>query len=293
MKIKTTLAIAALAASVGGLSACASAESKTSAAAPPPAAGTTPTTPAVPSTPAAPSSSTASASDPATPTSAGTASSSPSAPIKVLKSIPASAILAATDLAPSKDGSWAASRGWDQPIKVSEIIDPDNCDPVARPQSVDPNYPRNPAWTGMQTVSWAGPNSTAQVTESVITYSSAGAAAADFGKHQGWVGSCSTHFQWTDMPAKYAVSSASLPQVNDAYAIRVAMYSPTQPVSSAGSQGYDYMAVILRGNALAVVSLSESGSGDAASKTQDPGLSAAQHDFQVAASKLGSAFGIK
>jgi len=190
-----------------------------------------------------------------------------------------------SDLAPAQGGSWSV--GNEQTIAAAEMVDPDNCDPVARPQVVDPEYPRNRAWAEMRTISWTDPGTT-QVSESVITYSSVTAASEDFAKHRGWLPSCASRFQWSDQPAKYAISNATLPQMTDAYAIRVAMFSPDEPASTAGSQGYVYMAVILRGNTLTVLNVSDTGSDTA--KPRDPGLSAVQHDVQAAVLKLETAY---
>lgn len=278
MNVKASVAMAALAVSTVGISACASSASKDGAAsAPTTVVGSTSGTPATTGTSAATS---------APQTTPSTSSSSNTATAPVHTSVPDAAMLNLPDLAPPRAGSWN-SNSVGQTVSQAQIVDPDDCDPVARPQYVDPNYPVNRAWATMRNVMWSS-SSNAQLSESVLTYTSTAAAAADFAKHQSWVAGCPVHFQWTDQPAKYSVSTVHLSGVADEYAVRVAMYPPDQPASSAGSQGYVYMAVMLRGNSITVVTVSESGSGGG--KPQEPALSAVQHDVQVAAAKVGKAF---
>jgi hypothetical protein len=281
MNVKASVALAVLAVSTVGISACASSASKGGTAAAPNAVGgsTSATAPATPATSAPQTAPTASAS-----TDASATPSTLTAPIRT--DVPDAAMLTLPDLAPPRSGSWN-SNSVGQVVSAAQIVDPDDCDPVARPQAVDPNYPRNRAWATMRNVAWTSA-SNAQISESVLTYTSTAVAADDFAKHRGWIAGCPVHFQWTDQPAKYSVSNVHLSGVADEYAVRVAMYPPDQPASTAGSQGYVYMAVMLRGNSLTVLSVSESGSGD--SKPQEPALSAVQHDLQVAAGKLGKAF---
>ncbi|WP_194912428.1 hypothetical protein [Catenulispora rubra] len=280
MNVKASVALAVLAVSTVGISACASSVSKGGNAAAPGAGGSTsataPATPAT-STPQGTPTTSASTDASATPTTGTT-------PLHT--NVPDAAMLNLPDLAPPRDGSWK-SNSVGQTVSAAQIIDPDDCDPVARPQYVDPNYPVNKAWATMRNVTWSSA-SNAQVSESVLTYTSTAVAADDFAKHRGWIAGCAVHFQWTDQPAKFSVSNVHLNGVADAYAIRVAMYPPDQPASTAGSQGYVYMTVMLRGNSLTVLTVSESGTGGA--KPQEPALSAVQHDVQVAAAKVGKAF---
>ena len=192
------------------------------------------------------------------------------------------------DLAPSHGGPWQLHGG--PSVSAAHIVDPDSCDPVPHPQFDDPTYPRNPAWVNERTVSWSDTDTSnmVEVNETVLTYSSAASASADFAKHRGWVADCAAHYQWTDKPAKYSVSAAQLTNVADSYAIRATIDLPDQTAATAGSQGIAYTAVILRGNSLSFVSMSESGS--VSSKPQDPGLTNFQHDAQTAAAKLGAVY---
>jgi hypothetical protein len=276
MNVKASVATAILVASVAGVSACGSSTVKAGAATTPSAVvGSTSSAPSPLTGPATSVSAvTTSASSPVTP---------PQTPLRT--DIPDDALLSIADLAPSRAGTWSLAGG--QTVAAAEIIDPDRCDPVPRPQNVDPNYPRNPAWVNKRFAAWTVQN-TAEVNETVVTYSSATAASEDFAKHRGWVADCAVHFQWTDAPAKYSISNAPLNDVTGGYAIRVVMDRPDLSASAAGSQGFDYMAVILRGNSLTVLDVSDSGS--ATSKPQDPGLSALQHDVQAAVMKLGMVF---
>jgi hypothetical protein len=66
------------------------------------------------------------------------------------------------------------------------------------------------------------------------------------------------------------------------------MYGVNQPASSAGSQGYDYMAVILRGNSLTVLDVSQTAV--EGPKPQDPGPAEMQHDVQAAATRLAAVY---
>lgn len=280
MNVKASVAAAVLAVSTIGLSACASAASKTGAAAAPPAvAGSSSTTTAAPQTPT---------SDPTVASSPGAANPAPPGARKPARTdIPGSATLLLADLAPSSAGAWRSMGG--PAVNGAAMVDPDNCDPVPRPQFVDPSYPRNPSWVSLRNVSWAGTDPRAEVGETVVTYSSNAAASADFAKHQGWIANCALHFQWTDAPSKYTISAAQLKGVPDSYAIRVAMDPPEQPNAVAGSMGVDYMAVILRGNSLTVLDVSNTGA--VSEKPQDPGLTSFQHDVQMAANKLTAVYG--
>lgn len=290
MNIKASVAVAVLAASTFGVSACASQASKASAAGAARAVATAPTTAtssatettSLPET--APStssqSSQANGSNPATPT-------APQLRPPVRTDIPGGAMLLQGDLAPSWSGNWRQLGG--PPTPGSQAVDPDNCDPVTRPQFMDPNYPRNPAWVVMQSLAWAG-SDYSEVGEQVVTYTTATAASADFAKHHGWVADCGTHFQWTDKPAKYTISNVPLNGVGvvGSYAFRVAMDPPDQPALTGGSQGVVFTAVILRGNSLAFVTVSEAD--PAAAAAQGVVLGAFQHDVQVAATKLGTVY---
>lgn len=279
MNIKASVALAVLAVSTVGISACASSASKTGAGAgaPTAAVGSTDATGATTATSSAPQTSSPSSATSTTPATA-------TAPVRT--DVPDAAMLNLPDLAPPRSGSWN-SNSVGQVVSAAEIVDPDDCDPTARPQYLDPNYPRNRAWVNMRNVTWSSP-SNAQLSESVLTYTSSAAAADDFAKHRGWVAGCAVHFQWTDQPAKYSISNVHLSGVADEFAIRVAMYPPDKPASTAGSQGYVYMTVLLRANTITVLSVSESGSGGG--QPQEPALSAVQHDVQVAAGKLTKAF---
>lgn len=279
MNVKASFAAAVLAATTVGLSACASSASKAGAAAGPAAvAGSSSSTTAAPATPT---------SDPAAASSPGAANPAPPDVRRPARTdIPISATLLLADLAPSSAGAWRSMGG--PAVSGAPMVDPDNCDPVPRPQFVDPSYPRNPSWVSLRNVSWAGTDPRAEVGETVVTYSSTAAASADFAKHRGWVANCALHFQWTDAPSKYTISAAQLKGVPDSYAIRVAMDPPEQPNAVAGSMGIDYMAVILRGNSLTVLNLSDTGA--VTDKPQDPGLSSFQHDVQMAANKLTAVY---
>lgn len=277
MNVKASAALAILAVSTVGISACASSASKGGAVAGPAAGGSTSVTAPATSAPQTAPTTSASTDDSGTPNSANT---------PVHTNVPDAAMLNLPDLAPPRVGTWS-SNSVGQTVSQAQIVDPDDCDPVVRPQYVDPNYPVNHAWATMRNVMWSSPTY-AQLNESVLTYTSTAAAADDFARHRSWAANCAVHFQWTDQPAKYSVSSVHLSGVADEYTVRVAMYAPDQPASAAGSQGYVYMAVMLRGNSLTVLTVSESGSGTA--KPQEPALSAVQHDVQVAAAKLGKAF---
>ena len=275
MNIKTSIAIAVLAVSTAGVSACASSTSQSGgAAAPTSVAG---------SAPATTSPATALSSSPTTTASSDAAN--PAAPPRQASGqpdIPEAAMLSQADLTPSPTGSWKLYGG--PAVIASQIVDPDNCDPVARPQFQDPTYPRNPAWVKMRTMAWSAADMS-QVNESVITYASAVAASADFTKHRGWIAGCAAHFQWTDAPMKFTISNVQLTGVANSYGIRVAMDPPGQSGSATGSLGIDYMTVVLRGNSLTVLSVS-----GAPSKPQDPGTSAVLHDVQVAAGKLAAVY---
>ncbi|MEY9935034.1 hypothetical protein ABH926_009705 [Catenulispora sp. GP43] len=272
MNIKASVAAVVLAAATVGLSACASSASKAGAAGSGEAAGPASTTAASPAT--------TSSSDPATPASP----SNPAAPTRQTSAqpdIPDIAMLSLVDLAPSSTGAW---KQYSNPaVAASQSVDPDNCDPVVRPQFVDPAYPRNPAWVKTRNMSWSAP-SNSQVGETVITYATAAAASADFAKHRGWIAGCASRFQWTDAPATYSISNMAPNGVANSYGIRVAISAPGAPASAAGAQGIDYMAVILRGNSLTVVNVS------GPSTSQDPGVSSVQHDVKVAAGKLATLY---
>lgn len=269
MSIKTLVASATVVASFGAISACGSSASKPGAAGP---AATTASTPASTPTSAA------------TSASAGSASSAPQGPVKV--DIPDEALLSDADLATAPTGALKASSG-SSTVAAAGMFDVDHCDPVPRPQAEDPNYPRNPAWVKTRSKMWVGPGYT-QVVEAVITYKSASDAQADFTKHRSWTTDCASRFQWTDAPQKFAVSPAPLPGVKDAYAIHVQMYGVDKPTSTAGNQGYDYMAVILRGNTLTVLDVSQTAV--EGPKPQDPGPAEMQHDVQAAAAKLAAVY---
>jgi hypothetical protein len=195
-------------------------------------------------------------------------------------------MLLPADLTPSPTGSWQQFGG--SAVPGIQTIDPDNCDPTPRPQFLDAKYPHNPAWVNSRTLGWSSANSMAQIDETVITYTSAAAAGADFTKHQGWAADCSSRFQWTDAPMKFTISAAQLTGVSGSYAIRVAMDPADQTGSTAGSLGVDYMAVILRGNTLTVLSVSNTGGAE--QKPKDPGLSTLQHNVQTAATKLSAVY---
>ena len=263
------LAVTALS---GSLAACGSTSPSATSA----AASTT-------TTPAAAVTSTSSA--PVTSSSPATSNSSISQG-SVKRDIPDSALLADADLAAAPTGPLKAS-GGSPTVTAADMFDFDHCDPVPHPQAEDPNYPRNPAWVNTRTKMWAG-SGYAQVIESVVTYRSAGDAQTDFAKHQGWTADCASHFQWTDAPQKFAVSTVPLQGVRDAYAIHVGMYGTDQSASSAGSQGYDYMAVILRGNSLTVLDVSQTAI--EGPKPKDPGPAEMQHDVQAAAAKLAAVY---
>ncbi|ACU77499.1 hypothetical protein Caci_8684 [Catenulispora acidiphila DSM 44928] len=282
MSIKASVAAAVLAVSTIGVSACASAPSKDSAAAAPtsvagPASSTSSS--AAPSTPTT---------APTTPTSAATSSTSPktspNAPVRT--DIPTSAMLAQSDLLPAPSGSWQQHDG--STVPGVQVMDPDGCDPTPRPQFLDPKYPHNPAWVNGRTLGWSSSNSMAQVNETVITYTSVAAAGADFTKHKGWTADCASRFQWTDAPTKFTISTASLPGVSNGYAIRVAMDSTDHTGSTTGSMGVDYMAVIQRGNSVTVLNVSNTGAAE--QNPKDPGLTNLQHTVQAAVAKLGAVY---
>ena len=278
MNTKASVTLAVFALSTVGITACASAASKSDPAAAPAAVVGSPSATTATTATTTP---TAASSAPQTATTTSTTATTP-----IRTDVPDAAMLNLPDLAPPRAGSWNSNSAG-QTVSAAQIVDPDDCDPVARPQYPDPNYPRNRAWATMRNVTWSS-SSNAQLSESVLTYTSTAAAGDDFTKHRGWIANCAVHFQWTDQPAKYSVSSVHLSGVADEYAIRVAMYPPDQPASTAGSQGYVYMAVLLRGNSITVLSVSESGNGT--SQPQEPALSAVQHDVQLAAGKLAKAF---
>ena len=274
MNIKATVAAVILAVSAVGLSACASSPSKAGAA-----AGAAPATASSPADPAT----TAGSSAPSASSSAPT-SSNQTAPPKQTSGqpdIPDIAMLSTADLVPSSGGSW--QQVTNPAVPASQIVDPDNCDPVVRPQYPDPTYPHNPAWVKMRSMSWSA-SDTSQVTESVITYASAASASSDFAKHRGWLAGCASRFQWTDAPAAYSITNMAPNGVANSYGIRVVISAPGQPASAGGVQGIDYMAVILRGNSLTVVNVS------GPSVAKDPGASAVQHDVKVAAGKLATLY---
>lgn len=279
MNIKTSIAIAVLAVSTAGVSACASSTSHTGGAAAP----TSVTGPASATTSATTSATAPSSSAPTT--TASSSAANPAAPPRQASGqpdIPDAALLSQADLAPSPTGSWKQYGG--PPVVAAQIVDPDNCDPVVRPQFADPTYPHNPAWVKMRTTAWSAADMS-QVNESVITYASAVAASADFAKHRGWIAGCAAHFQWTDAPMKFSISNVQLTGVANSYGIRVAMDPPGQSGSATGSLGIDYMTVVLRGNSLTVLSVS-----GPSSKPQDPGAGAVLHDVQIAAGKLAAVY---
>ena len=280
MNIKTSVAAAILVASCGAVSACDSSDAKTGAPGPGASTASTPTS-------AATSTPTTSPSATSAPTgSASTGSASTASQGSVKTDIPDAALLADADLAAAPTGALKAS-GGSPTVSAADMFDVDHCDPVRHPQAEDPNYPRNPAWVNTRTKMWVG-SGYAQVIESVITYKSAGDAQADFTKHQGWTADCASRFQWTDAPQKFAIAAAPLQGVSDAYAIHVGMYGVDQPASSAGSQGYDYMAVILRGNSLTVLDVSQTAV--EGPKPQDPGPAEMQHDVQAAVTRLAAVY---
>ena len=294
MNMKASVAVAVLALSSVGISACASSASKVgaAAAAPTSVAGSVSSAPVSVASTSGPamSATTATPSSPANPTDPTDPANpaNPTAPrlrAPIRTDIPGAAMLLMADLAPSWSGNWRQFGG--PPIPGSQMVDPDGCDPVPRPQYADPGYQRNPAWVAMQSMSWAG-SDYSEVGEEVVTYTTATAAAADFEKHHGWVANCAATFQWTDKPAKYSISNVQPNGVAGAYAIRVAMDPPDQPASTAGSQGVVYTAVILRGNSLAFVTVSEAD--PKGSTPQDVVLTAFQHDLQVAAAKLSTVY---
>ncbi|MBS2536405.1 hypothetical protein KGQ20_26950 [Catenulispora sp. NF23] len=291
MNVKVPVALAILAVSAVGVSACASSPSKSAASTPAGAdTGSTSATSDLAATTSATSATSSSSSSAASSTSspAGTPATSSSAtshgPVRT--DIPAGAMLAQSDLARPTRGIWTSS-GLDQNTPGQQVLDPDNCDPILRPQAPDPRYPHNPAWANMRSSMWTGANN-AQVSESVITYTSAAAAGQDLATHKSWIANCAARFQWTDQPSRAVITTAALDGVSDAYGIRVVMYPPDQPASVAKVEAYDYMAVILRGNSLTVLNVSD-GASDS-TKAQDPGSTAFGHDVQAAASKLAATF---
>ncbi|NUP51618.1 MAG: hypothetical protein HOW97_30515 [Catenulispora sp.] len=281
MIIKRSVATAIVVASVGAVSACGSSAAESGAPGPAAAATSTPmsaaTSASATSTPATPTS--------ATSTPAGPASSASQGSVRT--DIPDSALLADADLVSAPNEVLKAT-GGSPTVAAADMFDVDHCDPVPHPQAEDPNYPRNPAWVNTRSKMWAGPGYK-QVAESIITYTSAAEAQKDFTKHQGWIADCAPRFQWTDAPQKFAVSKIPMRSVSDdAYAIHVGMYGTNQPASSAGSQGYDYMAVILRGNSLTILDVSQTAV--EGPKPHDPGPLEMQHDAEAAAAKLAAVY---
>ena len=185
MNIKTSIAIAVLTVSTAGVSACASSTSAAGGA----AASTSVTGPASATSTAA----TAPSSSAPTTTASSNATNSAAPPRQASgqPDIPDSAMLSQADLAPSPSGSLKQNGG--PAVVASQIVDPDNCDPIVRPQYPDPTYPHNPAWVKMRTTEWSAADMS-QVNESVITYASAVAAIADLTKHHGWIAGCAAHF---------------------------------------------------------------------------------------------------
>lgn len=287
MNVKVPVALAVLAVTAVGVSACASSPSKSAASTPAPVltASASATSPSA-STSATSSSSSSSA--PSTASSAGTPATSSSAtshgPVRT--DTPASVMLTQSDLSRPTSGVWTAN-GPDEATPGQQIIDPDNCDPVQRPQAPDPRYPHNPAWANMRSSMWTGANN-AQVSENVITYTSAAAAGQDLATHKSWIANCAARFQWTDQPSRAVITPADLGGVNNAYGIRVVMYPPDRPVAVSNVEAYDYMAVILRGNTLTVLNVSD-GASDT-TKPLDPTPSAFAHDVEAAAPKLAAVF---
>jgi hypothetical protein len=293
MSIKASVAAAVLAVSTVGISACASAPSKDSAAAvltsvagPASSAASSSSSSSSAATSSAPTSTPTTAAS--APTSVATSSTSPktspNAPVRT--DIPTSAMLAQSDLLPAPSGSWQQHDG--STVPGVQVMDPDGCNPTPRPQFLDPKYPHNPAWVNGRTLGWSSSNSMAQVNETVITYTSVAAAGADFTKHKGWTANCVSRFQWTDAPTKFTISTASLPGVSDGYGIRVAMDSTDYTGSTAGSMGVDYMAVIQRGNSLTVLNVSNTGAAE--ENPKDPGLTTLQHTVQKAVAKLDAVY---
>lgn len=284
MNIKMSVALAVLAVSTVGVSACASSASKTTTA----GAGSTVSSPTTASTTTDPAgaNSSSSSSAPASTASSGGKSGGSSGGTASRTDIPGNAMLVASDLAAAPSGTWQQFGG--SAVPGIQAIDPDNCDPTPRPQYVDPKYPHNPAWVNARTLAWSSANSMAQVTETVITYTSAATANTDFVKHQGWATDCASHFQWTDAPMKFTIAPAQLTGITGSYAIRVAMDPADHAGSAVGSQGVDYMAVILRGNSLTVVNVSDTGAPE--QNPKDPGLSTFQHTVQTAATKLNAVY---
>lgn len=274
MNIKNSIATVLLVASAGAVSACQSSGKSGSPAPSAPASASAPTSSA-PTTAAAPSS-------PGAPS-----ASSSTAQSAVRGDIPDAALLAVADLAAAPSGKWSVS-GGSPTVPGAQAFDPDNCDSVARPQAQDPNYPRNPAWLNTRAVMFTAPGN-AMVLESVLTYGSASAAAADFAKHQSWIAGCSEHFQWSDAPQKFAVSPLQLSGVSGAYAAHVGMYGDSAPASAAGSQGYDYMAVVLRGNSITFLDVAQTAI--QGPKPKDPGAGGLQHDVEALAAKLAAVYG--
>lgn len=278
MNIKTSVT-AVLLVAAGAVSACSSSTDKSAAVptsmAPTSTVSTASGTAATTSAPAATAPATT-----ARATSAPARSSSTAPKGSAHGDIPDAALLATSDLAAAPSGKWSATPA-EPTVPASNSVDPDNCDPILRPQAADSGYPRNPAWVNTRTATWTG---SGQVSEVVVTYKSAADASADYAKHQGWVADCAAHFQWTDAPQKFAVSPVSLPGVSGAYAIHAGMYGENESASAAGSQGYDYMAVILRGNTLTVLNVSQTAIDGP--KPSDPGPAGFQHDVQAAAAAL-------
>lgn len=195
-------------------------------------------------------------------------------------------------ITPAQLPGWA-TRGWsqlqDEHPAIGALTDPDPCDPVKPTGSNGESpYPSDLHPSESLARTWMGPQS-ALTTEAVITYSSPSGAEADFGRHRSWLANCANAFSWTDMPHAQTVTPIPLADADHAYALRVAMYAPDQTASTAGSQGYVYLAVVQRGNAVAFL-ITTAESGALVTAPADPGPSWTVSTEATVESLLATAF---
>jgi hypothetical protein len=117
-----------------------------------------------------------------------------------------------------------------------------------------------------------GPNA-ALTSEAVIAYPTVAAASVDFARHHDWQAGCGAAFSWTDMPHAQAVAPLALNSgPSRAFGYRAAMYAPDRSPAAPGSQGFVYIAIQQRGNAIAILTTS-SASAAMVTDPADPGPS--------------------
>ncbi|GAA2155980.1 hypothetical protein GCM10009760_56460 [Kitasatospora kazusensis] len=200
--------------------------------------------------------------------------------------IPDSVLLTTGQLPVSAGTDWVqlADR---RPVPRA-LADPDHCDPAPEFSSGGSPYPADLHPVAALTRRWAGPSG-ALAGETVISYPSPAAAAADFARHRSWLPQCADHFSWTDLPHAQTVTALPMPGSGQAYAIRVAMYPPDRSAADAGSQGRVYFTALQVGNAVAFLTVS-SGSAAPGGAPHDPGPSWTATAFDTLRNLLTVAF---